>query len=117
MKVWLVVLVMVLGVSSPVWSQVAEDPGVAHGERTHVQRTVLTQPQATLVPRVQLGIVIALDPKEGSLVLWHGDGTQYDLAAPPKILKKVRIGDAVSAVVDGSFVRNIERLDPPLPRA
>ena len=117
MKIWLVAFVMVLGVWSPAWSQIAEDPLVPHAERTHVEKTVLTPRQATLVPTVQLGIVVALDPKDGTLVLWHGDGTHSDLSAPPRILKKVRIGDPVSAVVDGSFVRNVERLDPPLPRA
>ncbi len=117
MKVWLIALVVLLGVSSAAWSQVAKDRGMAHEERAQVQRTVLTRPQAMPVPVVLLGIVVALDPKEGALVLWHGDGTQSDLTAPPKLLKKVRIGDPVTAVVDGSIVRNVQRLDPPSPRA
>jgi hypothetical protein len=91
---------------------------VAHEKRTQVQKTVLTRPESTTpVPVVELGIVVALDPSERILVLWHGDGTQSNLTAAPELLKKVRIGDPVSAVVDGSIVRNVERLDPPLPRA
>ncbi len=117
MKVWFAALVVLLGISNAAWSQVVKDAEVAQEERTHVQKTVLARPVSTSVPVVVLGIVAALDPKEGALVLWHGDGTQSDLTAPPKLLKKVRIGDPVSAVVDGSIVRNVERLDPPSPRA
>jgi hypothetical protein len=117
MKVWFVALVMLLGISNAAWSQVAKDAEVAQEERTHAQKTVLTRPLSTPVPVVVLGIVAALDPKQGALVLWHGDGTHSDLTAPPKLLEKVRIGDPVSAVVDGSIVRNVERLDPPSPRA
>lgn len=116
MKVWLVAMVVLLSVSSVAWSQVAKDVGAVHEERTRVQKTVLTR-LATPVPVVVLGIVVGLDSREGALVLWHGDGTQSDLTASPKLLKKVRIGDPVSAVVDGSIVRNVERLDPPSPRA
>jgi len=116
MKIWFVALVVLLGISNAAWSQVAKDGEVAQEERPHVEKTVLKRP-ATPVPVVVLGIVVALDPKEGALVLWHGDGTQSDLIASPKLLKKVRIGDPVSAVVDGAIVRNVERLDPPSPRA
>ncbi len=111
MKVWFVALVVLLGISNASWSQVVKDAEVAQEERLLLTRS------ATPVPVVVLGIVVALDPKQGALVLWHGDGTQSDLTAPPRLLKKVRIGDPVSAVVDGAIVRNVERLDPPSPRA
>jgi hypothetical protein len=113
MRICLVVLVVVLGVSSPAWPQKAKDPGVANEERTQVEKATLTNPQAEPTPVVQLGIVRALDLKQGTLVLGHGDGTQSALLAPPTILSKIRIGDPVSVVIQGAKVKTVERLGEP----
>ena len=117
MRTLLVVLVAVLGVSSAAWSQSAKDPGVAHEESTQVQKSVLKQSQAWPTPVVLLGIVVALDQKQGTLVLGHGDGTQSGLTAAPNLLHKIRIGDPVSVVVQGSRVDIVEPLGEPSLRA
>ncbi|HEX4921922.1 MAG TPA: hypothetical protein VFV92_14430 [Candidatus Bathyarchaeia archaeon] len=115
MRIWLVVLVVLLGVSSPAWPQKAKDSGVDHEGRTQVEKANLTNPQAEPTPVVQLGIVRALDLKQGALVLGHGDGTQSALIASPTLLSKIRIGDPVSVVIQGTRVKTVERLgEPPL---
>jgi hypothetical protein len=63
-------------------------------------------------PIVLLGIVVAVDQTEGSLVLGHGDGTRSTFNTDPWLLRKVQIGDPVKVVAEGSTVRTLEPLGP-----
>ncbi len=114
MRSWLVALIMLLGIPSAASSQDAQHPGMVHEVSAQAD---LLRTKATTVPVVLLGIVEALDPIKGALVLGHGDGTQSYLTADPGLLQKIQVGDPVNVVVDGSIVRTVEPLGAPSPRA
>ncbi len=57
-----------------------------------------------------VGIVVVVDPARGTLTLKHADETRSHLNAHPDVLRDVRIGDPVQAVVEGTTVRMLEPL-------
>lgn len=121
MKAWLVALVVLVGIPSAARAHDGQHTGMVRevSAQAHILQAQksLARTRSTAMPVVLLGIVVALDPIEGALVLGHGDGTQSDLTADPGLLRKIRIGDPVKAVVEGSTVRTVEPLGAPTPRA
>lgn len=62
-------------------------------------------------PVVLLGIVMAVDEREGSLVLGHGDGSRSTLNTDRGLLRNIQVGDLVKVAAEGSTVRTLEPLD------
>ncbi len=57
-----------------------------------------------------LGIVLAVDRAAGTLTLGHTGGRCSRLTADPHLLRDVRIGGPVHALVEGTTVRTIRCL-------
>jgi hypothetical protein len=65
-------------------------------------------------PTILWGRVLDVEPNQGRLVLGHEDGTTTDLVASPRLLRLIRVGETVQAVVDGAVVRFVEPVGAPL---
>ncbi len=57
-----------------------------------------------------LGIVLAVDRAAGTLTLGHTGGRCSHLRADPRLLREVRIGGPVHALVEGTTVRTLRCL-------
>ncbi len=57
-----------------------------------------------------LGIVLAVDRAAGTLTLGHSGGRCSHLTAAPHLLRDVRIGGPVHALVDGMAVKTLRCL-------
>ncbi len=109
-------LFLVWGIATLGGTSDALSAALPDGVRTYDEQpephTLLAYETPPNAPIVLLGIVLAVDPTQGTLVLGHGDGTRSSLNTDPALLRKIQVGDPVKVVAEGSTARTLEPLGP-----
>ena len=68
-------------------------------------------------PTILWGRVAEVVPSQGHLVLAYEDGTWAELVSDPRLLRNIRPGQTVQAVLDGRVLRFVEPVGAPSTRA